>query len=181
MTQTEQIADIIETWANERAEVARENLRASGSNASYNLSQSIQATNITIEPNKVTIGIMADDYYKFIDRGVRGIGGSKKPMHKNTGEFSFKTPFASKKMIKSIQDWIANKGIPIRQSKSESSSAVIQRAESVASVIARGIKKRGIKATFFWTNTFTEPAFTDLAERITKVVGDKFEIDFEIK
>lgn len=174
---TEIIADILRDWGQEQVDNARSILQAKNAIASSQLLQSIRTIDTTSSPNVISIGITAEDYYTFVDEGVRGIGGGKKPKQ-STGKYSFKNAFVGKRMKDAIADWITNKGIQVRTSKAQSKVSVLQQRDRLAFVIARSIKKNGLEQTKFWSDTFTEDAYKDLADRIAKGLGGEFTIQF---
>lgn len=92
-----------------------------------------------------------------------------------TGKYSFKTKFVGKKMAKSIQSWIASKPIPIRTSKTASAKThTIPKAEQLSWVIAKHIKRTGIGKTMFWSDTFNERAYQELADTIEETIATQF-------
>lgn len=98
--------------------------------------------------------IQADDYYKFVDQGVNGIG-------QNLGsQFSFKTPFVSYNMAKAIQEW---KGLDM----------------SHAFAIATNIKQRGLKPKHITESVITDELLERIAKDLAEVTGLTFEIKFE--
>jgi hypothetical protein len=141
-----------------------------------------------VQPNNIQLkigfedgqgGVNGADYYKYIDEGVKGIGGGKRSAI-TTGKYFFKTPFVGRKMAKSIQTWIAQKPIQVRTSKSQSKQDVIKQAEQLSYVIAKSIKKTGIGKTMFWSDTFNDEAFSNLADMIEKELGGEFKVQIKI-
>jgi hypothetical protein len=103
------VNDIVIKWANERVEVAqialtknKETMNSRGSE----LGQSIQPKILLQTGNNLKIGIEANDYYDFVNKGVRGVGGSVLPPRKDSGVYSFKTSKVGGKMVESIVKWI---------------------------------------------------------------------------
>jgi hypothetical protein len=171
-----QIADITQQWADEKVKKAKGILNANGIHNQQQLPASIR-TYQSIGKSGILIEFFANDYYIFIDEGVEGIGGGKKPKKPTTGKYKFKTPYVGRKMVDNIQDWIARKPILIRKNKTESAKqSVIPRAQSIAYVIAKSVKRTGIGKTMFWSDTFNEKAYEDLANRIGKALGREIKI-----
>lgn len=170
------INNITLQWANERVAKAKKILRDNGIDESKNLLPQSIIADQTITSNSIRIDFYASDYYIFIDQGVTGIGGGKKPLKPTTGKYKFKTLGVSKSMQMSIQNWVARKGIQVRKSKEESGKLVIKRSYGVAYAIAKSIKRTGIGKTMFWSDTFNEKAYQDLADRIAKKLGGDFTI-----
>ena len=180
------IANVLQQWSDERIVNAKGILASKNSNASMNLSQSLVTFDVKVQGDAIRIGIgfannpkqQASDYYKYVDEGVKGIGGGKKSAL-TTGRYSFKNAFVPKKMVSSIQMWIAQKGIRVRNSKQEKGVNVIKRSEQLAYVIAKSIKRTGIGKTMFWSDTFNQKAYDDLVERIEKATGKSYTIMFK--
>lgn len=171
-----QIADITQAWADEKIKKAKGILNAHGIHNSMQLPMSIRTLQ-TVDKSGILIEFFANDYYIFVDEGVEGIGGGKKPKKPTTGKYKFKTPYVGRKMVDNIQDWIARKPILIRRNKTEDSkTSVVPRAQSIAYVMAKSIKRTGIGKTMFWSDTFNESAYEDLANRIGQALGREIRI-----
>ena len=103
------VNDIVIAWANERVEVAQialtKNKETQNSRGS-DLGQSIQPKILLQTGNNLKIGIEANDYYDFVNKGVRGVGGSPLPKRQDSGVYSFKTSKVGGKMVESIVKWI---------------------------------------------------------------------------
>lgn len=169
------LAEVLQTWTQSKIDKAKSILEYRQANASRNLSQSIQSTDVLVTSNLISIGVKADDYYTFVDQGVKGLKNTKR----NSGKYSFKTPFTSKAMVDNIQRWIAEKPIKVRQSAKQPTKDVIKQARSLAFVISRSIKQKGTEATYFWSDTFNQDAYNELATLLSDKLGGDFEISFE--
>lgn len=135
---------------------AKENLRKSKAIASgqlFDLSVPIVYQNAiggyTLEVG-YPINSKADKYYDFINKGVRGTKNNRQ----NAGTpYSFKT---SKKSIpvKPIEDWLKLNKAKTTSVKKYSKLGVERKAikdkKSLASAIARGIHRNGLKATRYF-------------------------------
>lgn len=190
-------------WAEQKIAKAKGILLQFDANASSSLSQSITFTQPIIRNGSIIININANDYYKFVDEGVKGIGNTSFKSAKTdkydiknkgykttrssfreaitTGKYRFKTPYVGRKMVQSISDWITDKPILIRANKSESSKqSVIPRKETLAYAIAKSIKRTGIGKTMFWSNTFDDDSFTELSILIEQELGGIYKVQFSI-
>jgi len=109
------------------------------------------------------IGSKQDKYYDFVNKGVRGVGGKNARPKKNSGVYSFKTPFANKKMALAILLWLrrANKQTikyaPVSklEKKRKKLSKMLNDADSkkqLAYAISTGIKRDGLRATYYIDN-----------------------------
>ena len=182
-----EIANILQEWSHERITKAKGILASKDAIASSNLSQSLMTFDVQVVGDTISIGIgfadnpknQADEYYKYVDEGVKGIGyASAHGVRKSvitTGRFSYKTPYVSKKMVDSLQSWIAQKGIKVRTSKTESSkNSVVPKSFTLAYIIAKNIKRSGIGKTMFWSDTFNDKAYSDLADMIGEAIGGSY-------
>jgi len=173
------INNITIEWANERIAKAKKILNDNNIHPSKGslLPQSL-ISDQTITNNGIRIDFYASDYYIFIDEGVTGIGGGKK-LKPTTGKYKFKTAAVSRAMLKNIQNWVVRRGIPIRKSPDEKTSVVINNSFAASYAIAKSIKRTGIGKTMFWSDTFNEKAYKDLADRIAKKIGGEYTIQLK--
>lgn len=87
----------------------------------------------------------ADTYWRFIDAGVQGSGGFSGSGKARGGNSPFK--FTNKQPpLKPLLDWISLKGIMGRDDKGR-----FIKKESLAFVMARSIKQKGLPRTLFFT------------------------------
>lgn len=128
----------------------------------------------------------AEDYWDFVDEGVRG-SGSSKGRSKATGRFTrgqgspFK--FRGNNIAEGVvEGWIANKPIKLRDLKT---GRFIQKNQknirSAAFLIGRAIAQRGLERTQFFTKPFTEQ-FNKQTDNIVNGFADDLEniIDIQI-
>ncbi len=194
------IASVLIQWAGERREYSKFILKKYGTTNLMDGSQLMQSLTFdapVIEGNKIVIKINANDYYKFVDQGVSGSNGGYTPpkiqkgvrKRNPTGVFKFKNDrvHPDMPMVKSIAEWITTKpagqGVKgaVRVNKKEGTKgSVIPRRDSLAYAYAKSIKRRGIGSTMFWTDTYNEDSFSDLAEMIAKALGGAFNIQIKI-
>jgi len=168
------IGEALQEWAQDRVNNAVELLHNQEIKKGSPLSQSIKTTELSIGVVSVSIGFTANDYYKFIDEGVRGLKNKKR----NSGLFSYKTPYPSRAMIKSIKDYLprygdkyAKKGFPKLKK---------QTLEQAAIGVAYAVKQAGLEQKPFWTPTFNEAAYNDLAARIEAKLETQIELTLTI-
>jgi len=88
-------------------------------------------------------------------------------------------------IIRSLQEWIASKGIQVRQSAQESSQTVQERNLSLAHAIAKKIHAKGFygnnsEGTGFFSRVINDQAFEDLAEYLGESTGEKIRLSFEL-
>lgn len=163
----ETIAELL-LLAGELIEEAQANLNATRSNATGNLSESIQAQEPKTAPGLIQIDIEMNFYGQFVNKGVKGTKGGN-------GLYSFKTEFPSKKMVAAIRKYIKDARSKIGSDKTrigyETKNTTISEASS-AYAMARSIKRKGIDATYFMDRAIDE---TD--KKISERLGDALGID----
>lgn len=169
-------ASILTEWGNESAEHMRQLLRQrlKHKQGESNLAQSIQVENTAVTKDTVTFKFTLNDYYMFIDLGVKGLRNKSQTYTSKEypSGFRFRTMETPPSMISSLQNFIDRKGIP----KSQSGSEVIQDSFSMAMSMAEAIKKKGIDGTRFYSDTFDEANFKRLETRLQQGLGQDIEI-----
>lgn len=140
------VNDIVIAWANERVEVAQialtKNKETQNSRGS-DLGQSIQPKILLQTGNNLKIGIEANDYYDFVNKGVRGVGGSPLPKRQDSGVYSFKTSKVGGKMVESIVKWIPlQAGLIITKPKKTVNNPRTSANSSGFSILMKGQKSQ---------------------------------------
>jgi hypothetical protein len=170
------IAAILQEWLNERMHHMKLILsRHEITEQNSLLVPSITVTAPNISANNISGQIELEDYYIYVDKGVKGIGGGRKTALQD-GVYSYKTPFVGRKMVNNIQAWIARKPIKVRQSRQQSGADVMKQARAMSWAIAIEVKKTGIGRTRFFTDSTTEKFEQQLANRLLDRLGENFEI-----
>ena len=97
----------------------------------------------------------ADDYWAFVDQGVRGSGGFKGSgkMRGKGSPFSFKKQNIKKGVIKK---WIANKPLKLRGADGKFIEKTKSNIDSAAFVIGRAIAQRGLTRTMFFSKPYED-------------------------
>jgi hypothetical protein len=123
------------------------------------------------------IQVFVNDYYKFVDKGVRGAGANS---INNTSPYKFR-----KKMppIEPIRKWIARNGIRARATDVKKYGAVGRenrqpQDKSLAYIIARSIKSKGLVRTGFWTDSIQE-TFKDFDVKMSQALGIDVRVNLE--
>lgn len=128
------------------------------------LIDSIVPTEVTIMGKVLTVGIKVADYYKFVDKGVKGWAGGGGNSPYQFKKFTGKSGSKNSAMITALRVWIIKEGlkgrgaenrkpITVRESKR---NAIKDTSLSTAIAISRAIRKRGLPTSNFWTDTATE-------------------------
>lgn len=119
--------------------------------ASGNLRNSLRISEIENVKGEFTIGILMDYYGKFVDKGVSGTQFQTP----EESPYSFKNEGVSAEMQYSIFQWMRTKRIRLRDvGKFKKGGITSKSYESLAYVIARSVKRKGINQTHFITNPF---------------------------
>jgi hypothetical protein len=168
---TATISEVLKQWADERQKKAVETLDSQFAVKPL-LGQSITTTELKVEGLNIGIGFTADDYYIYLDEGVRGL----KNKVKNSGVFSFKTPFPSRDMIKNLKDYIPR--YPNNNAFPKPKKDTIEKA---AIGMAYAVKQKGVNQKPFWKPTFNEAAFNDLAARLEEALGEDINLTLTIE
>lgn len=122
----------------------------------------------------------ASKYYDYINKGVSGVGKT------TASPYSFKTVNPSRKHVAGIEKWIASGKAKVQASdvtrysptRQESKSVSFKNSEpkSLAWVIARAVKKKGIKATNFFDDAIAEVFSGDFQKILSEALAADVEI-----
>ena len=114
----------------------------------------------------------AEDYWKFVDEGVKGAGGFKGSGRARGQGSPFK--FSSKMPPrKPLMQWIKNKPVKGRDAKGKFITN-----DSFAFLIQRSIFQRGLERTQFFSKPFTEQ-LNKQTDNITRAFADDLEVALE--
>jgi len=142
---------------------ATDNLQAADRVSSGGLLESIKPSEIMVMGKKMTIEISVLDYYKFLDKGVKG-WQSGTP---GDSPYAFKAPAGksgkkSSEMVTAIRKWLIKEGLRAKAMSKNPKNAISSRekrrqkitdtATSTAIMIAGIVRKQGLKKTNFWTD-----------------------------
>ena len=159
------VTDIVKDWLEERTNQMKAILESKGISPKSGaiLPQDIKVPPINITATNYQAQLELEDYYEFVDEGVKGIQNQRP----NTGRFSFKNDKPNRKMAMSLMDWAArgsHKGI------------TKENALGYAYGRAVNIKRRGIRETRFFRDS-TEDRYTEqLITSLQNALGNSFEI-----
>jgi hypothetical protein len=130
--------------------------------------------------NGIIISVFVNDYYKFVDSGVRGVGRNN---INTTSPYKFRYANPSQSHVAAIRKWIARNGIKSRAADVQKYGAVgreNRQPEDVrlAKIIARSIKKKGLRRTGFWTDSINE-TFKDFDVKMSQALGIDIRVNLE--
>ena len=136
-------------------------------------------------------GSEASKYYDFVNKGVKGVGGKNARPKQNTGEYSYKTPYANKKMATNLLLWLRKSANATRnekvtitktQRKRKKLSNVVGKTDSLktlAYAMATAIKRDGLKANFFFDKAVKEVFNKEFLQNIAVAIGGDAQIQIK--
>lgn len=134
---------------------ASDNLDKGGNVATGDTASSMKARDIVVNGTKFELDVEIASTYKFLDQGVKGVESGK-------GKYAFKNKFVSKKMASAIKKWLRvrkvvtkYKAISRTERKNKRIAKMVKSKDGLLTglsyAIATNIKKKGIKATGFFS------------------------------
>jgi len=133
-----------------------------------------------VDGSNVGVQIYGTEHLDFIDQGVTGVGfgevdgvsyqGSTMYRTVHNGKFRFRNLNISRSMVDSLQEWIKFAGMSIPAGVDPRQFAIM---------IAKNIKRRGIKPTMFFTDAVNEVSTKELEKELGQVMNR--EITVELK
>ena len=155
---------LVTKWLEGVVRLAKQNLANANAIASNSLAQSITVEPITLTDTSFVVAIVANDYWKFVDLGVKGaVSSSRAP--NSPFQYRDKRP-----PIRPIQEWIAFKSIPLEGRDKQAAN------RSFAINIANKIRREGLRATNFMSNAATKEMVDVLTENIAEVLGKSISV-----
>jgi len=162
---------------------AADNLNKTGSVTTGKLLDSLDFMIIS-DRNGYTINFTALDYYKFVDKGVRGAGRSAK---NSTSPYKFKYITPSKSHVTAIEKWIIRNRLTARASdvnkygrtgRERKAIDPTKGRQTLAYIIARSIKRDGLYETGFWSDAF-EDTFKDFGAKMSAALGKTITVNLK--
>jgi len=158
---TDSVQSVILDWQNETIELLQTSLDNSASTGtSLKLRQSIQPRQLKQTENGLLMVIEMEDYYKYIDEGVRGVGGEKKgggifQQVAPNSPFSYKE--GVKPSVKHFEQWARTKGLnPF--------------------AVRESVFRKGITPNHFFSKVMTDQWIGELSTRLELVGANNIEI-----
>lgn len=161
---------------------AKNNLAAKDKNASGGLSESITSF-LKMDKSSFELSFFLEDYWKFIDYGVKGIGGKKADgdtwelKEVTNNKFSYKEGIENKPAPKHFNNWTVLKGIAPRNKKGQFTTR-----KGLMFAISNSVWHTGLETTSFFTKPFYKE-FNKLRVNLRKAfsIDVKSFIEFSLK
>ncbi len=151
-------------FANDVIKGARANLNRKDKNASGALSKSL-GYDLDVHKQSFSLSFEWEDYGKFIDEGVHGVGGTKADGTKWKKKRVFGSSFRYKNKrppTSAFNGWTIRRGIAPR-----SKGGQFQKRKSLLFAIANSVYHTGLETTHFFTDPF-QKEFNSLPDEIIK-------------
>lgn len=182
------IESILYDWAGKAIEDAQNNLDKKANVASGKLSSSMKILPVEFAGSKYVLKVTLEDYYDFINKGVRGaIDSTNAPQ----SPYQFKNKYPSKKMALAILKWFRQGTNKSRDNRTKKNYSVwglknnlekknrrlydsVKKADSLKSLAyatASNIKAYGIKTTHFLDNAVSKN-YPLLKKQLEKALKD---------
>ena len=147
-------------------------------NASNNLSKSVDYA-VKVSKNSFQLDFFMEDYGKFIDKGVKGVGGKRKKPNADgelaykrkkvtNNDYSYRQPSRTNskgRFKQALGGWTIKKGIAPRSKGGQFTSR-----KGLIFAIRKSIFHTGLETTNFFTNPF-EKAFKKLPDELVEAYG----------
>jgi len=146
---------------------SRTQLSKKDKNASKKLYNSLEY-NLKVSKNSFEMSFEMEDYGKFIDAGVKGVGGTKadgsqwKKKKVTNNKFKYKT---KRPPTKAFSEWTVRRGIAPRNKAGQFTSR-----KGLMFAIANSVYHTGLETTNFFTRPF-EVAFKQLPDQLVEAFG----------
>jgi hypothetical protein len=181
LNQIDPMQEMLSKYIVEFLKTASDNLNKTGSVTTGALDESLDF-NIVKLRNGYRIDFTALDYYKFVDKGVRGAGASRK---NNTSPYQFKFINPSKSHVTAIEKWIIRNRLTAtardlrgREGRERKAIDPTKGRRTLAYIIARSIKRDGLYETGFWSDAF-DKTFADFGSEMSKALGESITVNLE--
>lgn len=146
--ESEELQKVLKTFLKRVIKKSHANLKSKKINASRSLSNSFKY-NVHIGKNSIDADILAEDYLKFIDRGVKGVKSGK-----SLSGFKYTN---KKPPLRFLTTWIKQKSGKFRQ----------RNQKQMAFAVQHKVFNYGIKPTKFFTDPF-EKEFKELPDEVVE-------------
>ena len=151
------IEDAFYSFGDNLIKKSKANLEKLGKNASKKLSNSLRY-DLTISKNSYAFTFEMEDYGDYVDKGVKGVGGTKADGTKwdkrivTTNNYKYKPGGGKNKPSpKHFDKWVIRRGLAGRNSKGQFTSR-----DDVKFAVSTSVYHRGLATTKFYSKPFEE-------------------------
>jgi hypothetical protein len=134
---------------------------------SLGLSQSIRPTDVSVDSKGLTVGILAEDYWKYVNYGVNG-----EKVNRGAPNWGSQ-PTNGKSFHQNILEWIPKRGLV----KPERFATY----EAFAWAIRRGVINNGKEARPFYDAVINEKLINFMRPKVEELLGRAIEINIKSK
>jgi len=173
MNQVDPMQEILSRYIVDFLNTASNNLEKTNSISTGKLNESLDY-NIIRTNNGYRIDFTALEYFKFVDKGVRGAGASRK---NNTSPYKFQKINPSPDHVTAIEKWIIQNRLTAtardlkgRTGRERKAIDPTKGRRTLAYIIAKSIKRDGLYETGFWSDAFDQ-TFKDFGAEMSKALG----------
>jgi len=152
-----ELAKTLKKHYQRKVDLSKKALAEDRRNASGRLSASIRPVDTIVSQTVVELDLVGEDYWKFIDKGVKGWANEKAPQD---SPFQFKKRRIPVSVLTGAGGWIANKGLVTAGSNAKTENAALGR------VFSASIARKGIRATAFISDVFNTKQVAELKQEI---------------
>tara|TARA_R110000868_G_scaffold226437_1_gene479004 strand:- start:420 stop:995 length:576 start_codon:yes stop_codon:yes gene_type:complete len=171
-------ASVLQEWGTKQTEQMQKLLlaRVKRGNATDNLlARSIIFDGSKVTTNGTTAVWNLNDYWVYVDLGVKGVKNRAKTYTNKDfpSGFKFKNLGVPPQMKNAMQDYITRKGMDVETNKGEAKKDAVKR---MAYGMAKAVKRKGIDGTRFYSDVFNDAGFKRLNDILEKALGQEVEI-----
>lgn len=173
------VKNALDSFAYDVIEGAKKILKDKDKNTSKKLSNSLDYK-LKVSKNSFNLQFTAEDYWEFIDKGVKGKGGTKADGSQWKKKRVVNSPFAYKDKrppTRVFNDWTVRRGIAPRNKKGQFTSR-----KGLLIAIANSVYHTGLETTNFMTRPF-DKEFKSLPDEVVEAFALEVEdlIKFALK
>jgi RNA polymerase-interacting CarD/CdnL/TRCF family regulator len=180
-----QLEEFLSRYADKFLKMAQRQLNRANK---VNTGDLIDTASVNVESSSLGASMFIEmlSYYKYVDQGVRGTGPGNK---NNRSPYKYKRKMPP---LRVIEKWIVDNSLQGKQETQTRKLSKLQRkrktvramaqktsAKTLAFLIARKIKQRGLPYTGYFERSFAE-AFRDLDKDLANMLQDSVASNFEI-
>ena len=173
------VANLLKQLGNKLVTDLQANIDQKDLIASANLRQSI-SFNVKIFATSVQLNLSLDDYYKYVDQGVRGVKSSARAPK---SPYSYKNKRPPKEAIlnyiktkplvitsKVDLTKVNKKGVKVKRRATTEEKSIIDKERNLAAFfIRRKIFNEGLKATNFYSDVVNDNLIDEFSKKLTEV------------